>query len=145
MDNILLFVISGEKRSSWERAIELSKQFDAALFALYTIDDEQVKRIANLRGRDEIDVSIEMEEEGWKYLYHIEDMAINNEVKSAIFLEEGSPINLLKKHIKDKDIDLLVFDYQKSSGGKGSKTERMIRQIIEYVPCPILIEKDGGK
>ena len=83
MDNILLFVISGEKRSSWERAIELSKQFDAALFALYTIDDEQVKRIANLRGRDEIDVSIEMEEEGWKYLYHIEDMAINNEVKSS--------------------------------------------------------------
>ena len=145
MKKILLYIISEETRGSWKRAIEISNALSATLFGLYVIDEKSVKRISKLRGEDPLDTAIEMEEEGWKLLYHLEDMAINSGVKSKLNLEEGDPVNTIKRQVKKFDIDMVVLGYKAPQGGSRRKTERIVDQIIEHVPCPILIDKEGGR
>jgi nucleotide-binding universal stress UspA family protein len=145
MEKILLYIISGETRASWNRAVELSKGLSATLYALFVVDKEVVRTVASMRGLDEIDTAIQIEEEGWKYLYYLEDMAVNEGVKTAIFVEEGDFISILRKFVKEKDIELLIVGHRSGQGIEGKREERMIQQLIEYVQCPILIEKEGGK
>jgi nucleotide-binding universal stress UspA family protein len=145
MDKILLYIVSGETRTSWNRAIELSKGLSATLYALFVVDKEIVKTVSDLRKADEIDTAIKIEEEGWKYLYYLEDMAVNEGVKTALFVEEGDTIDILRKFVKEKKIELLIVGHRSGQGIEGRKVERMIQQMIEYVQCPILIEKEGGK
>lgn len=145
MEKILLYIISGETRASWNRAVELSKGLSATLYALFIVDKDLVKTVASMKGLDEIDTAIQIEEEGWKYLYYLEDMAVNEGVKTAIFVEEGDFIGILRKFVKEKNIELLIVGHRSQEGVEGRREERMIQQLIEYVQCPILIEKEGGK
>ncbi|MEO0294143.1 MAG: universal stress protein [candidate division WOR-3 bacterium] len=145
MERILLYIVSGETRASWERAIEISKSLEATLFALFIVDKEIVKTMSALRGISEVEVAIQLEEEGWKYLYYLEELAISKEVKTALFVEEGDIIDVLKNFVKEKKIELLIVGYRGGQGIEGKKEERTIEQLIEYVPCPILIEKEGGR
>jgi len=145
MERILLYIISGETRASWDRAVEISKGLSAALYALFIVDKDLVKTVANMRGLDEIDTAIQIEEEGWKYLYYLEDKAVNEGVKTVLFVEEGDTIDILRKFVKERNIELLIIGYRGGQGTEGRRVERMIQQMIEYVQCPILIEKEGGK
>jgi len=145
MEKILLYIISGETRASWNRAIELSKGLSAALYALFIVDKDMVKTVSNMRKSDEIDTAIKIEEEGWKYLYYLEDMAVNEGVRTALFVEEGDAIDILRKFVKEREIELLIIGHRRGQGIEGRREERMIQQLIEYVQCPILIEKEGGK
>lgn len=145
MEKILLYIISGETRASWERAIELSKGLSATLYALFVIDRDLVQTVAGMRGLDEIDTAVEIEEEGWKYLYYLEEMAVDEGVKTALFVEEGDSIDILRQFVRDREIELLIVGHRGETGREGRREERMIQQLIQYVQCPILIEKEGGK
>ncbi|MEJ2568735.1 MAG: universal stress protein [candidate division WOR-3 bacterium] len=145
MDKVLLYIVSGETRASWNRAIEISKGLSATLYALFVVDKDIVKTVSNLRKADEIDTAIKIEEEGWKYLYYLEDMAVNEGVKTALFVEEGDTIDILRKFVKEKKIELLIIGHRRGQGIEGRREERMVQQLIEYVQCPILIDKEGGK
>jgi len=145
MDKILLYIVSGETRISWNRAIEISKGLSATLYALFVVDKDIVKTVSDLRKTDEIDTAIKIEEEGWKYLYYLEDMAVNEGVKTALFVEEGDTIDILRKFVKEKKIELLIVGHRRGPGIEGRREEKMVQQLIEYVQCPILIEKEGGK
>lgn len=145
MEKILLYIISGETRTSWSRALELSKSLSATLYALFIVDKDTVKMVSDMRKSDEIDTAIKIEEEGWKYLYYLEDMAFNEGVRTALFVEEGDSVEILRKFVKEKEIELLIVGHRRGQGIEGRREERMIQQLIEYVQCPILIEKDGGK
>jgi nucleotide-binding universal stress UspA family protein len=141
MDKIMLYIISEETRSSWNRAIEICNKFSATLYGLYIVDQQNVKRVAKLRGEDPLDTAIDMEEEGWKLLYHLEDMAIDVGVKSNLNLEEGDPVNSIRSQVKKFDIELLIVGYKSEKKGARKKSERVIEQLIKYVPCSILIDK----
>ncbi len=145
MEKILLYIVSGEMRTSWDRAIELSKSLSASLFALFIVDQEMVKKVSKLRGTDEVDTAIEIEEEGWKYLYYLEEKAVDNGVKTALFLKEGNPIDIIRSFVKEREVELLVVGYKQGTGREGWKYGRIIEQLIEHVPCPVLIEKEGGR
>ncbi len=145
MERILLYIVSGETRASWDRAIELSKSLSAMLFALFIVDKDTVRKVAGLRGKDEIDTAIEIEEEGWKYLYHLEEKSVDSGVKTALFLEEGNTLDVIRNFVKDREIDLLIVGYKRGEGIGGRKYERLIEQLIEYIPCPVLVEKEGGR
>ncbi len=145
MERILLYIVSGEARASWDRAIELSQSLPATLFALFIVDKQTVERVAKLKGSDEVDIAIEIEEEGWKYLYHLEEKSVESGVKTALFLKEGNSIEVIRNFVKDREIDLLIVGYKRGGGIRGRKYERMIEQLIEYIPCPVLVEKEGGK
>jgi nucleotide-binding universal stress UspA family protein len=60
-------------------------------------------------------------------------------------VEEGDTIDILRKFVKDRNIELLIVGYRSREGIEGRREERTIQQLVEYVPCPILIEKEGGK
>ncbi len=145
MDKILLYIVSGETRGSWNRAIEISKGLSATLYALFVVDKDIVRTVSDLRKADEIDTAIKIEEEGWKYLYYLEDMAVNEGVRTALFVEEGDTIDILRKFVIEKKIELLIIGHRRGQGIEGRREERMVQQLIEYVQCPILIEKEGGK
>lgn len=142
MEKILLYIVSGDTRASWERAVELGDKLSAALYALFVVDKETVRRVSELRGSDEIDTAVEIEEQGWKYLYHLEEKAIENGVRTAIFLEEGNSIDIIRNFVKEKNIDLLIVGYKREEGRGGRKHSRMVEQLVEYVHCPVLIEKE---
>lgn len=145
MERILLYIVSGETRASWDRAIELSKSLSSMLYALFIVDRDTIRKVSTLRGKDEIDTAIEIEEEGWKYLYHLEEIAVDNGVKTALFLEEGDTIDVIRSFVKNREINLLIVGYRRGEGIGGRKYERLIEQLIEYLPCPVLVEKEGGR
>ena len=72
-------------------------------------------------------------------------MAVNEGVKTALFVEEGDTIDILRKFVKEKKIELLIIGHRRGQGIEGRREERMVQQLIEYVQCPILIDKEGGK
>lgn len=145
MEKILLYIVSGETRTSWDRAIELSRSLSASLFALFVVDREMVRKVSKLRGTDEVDTAIEIEEEGWKYLYYLEEKAVDNGVRTALFLKEGNPIDIIRSFVKEREIELLVVGYKQGTGREVWKSGRVIEQLIEHIPCPVLIEKEGGR
>ncbi len=98
MKRVLIYVeknISNQHTITW--IMDFIKRLDARLISLYIIEHDNAN--------DDI------EDEAWKILYHIEDIAFEHEVKISLLLEkndEKTSIEIINNVISTYDIYFMI-------------------------------------
>lgn len=103
--------------------LRIAKALGSRVYILYILYSKKIEDRARRLEKKPEDIHSTMEEEGWKWLYRIEDEAFEKEVKISLFLEEGEGISLVDSMVESYEIDLVVL-------GINSEVdiERMIRE-----------------
>ena len=139
----ILLPISGsdEAVSASEFAVKLASAHDAQIIVLSVVDTSVVRQLARHSGKSPGEVEIEMEESGWRHLYHTEEMAKDSKVKAIVLMEYGLPQERILSKARELGVDLIVFGHTRSAGTRGRLLDKFLQQILENAPCPVLIVK----
>jgi len=136
---ILLVVESSEesmKAARW--AIHLASVCDAMLVCLNVVDTVVVNQLRKFSGKDFSTVEVEVEEQGWKYLYYLEDAAKDRKVHCVIMQESGILSEEVVKKSEEVNADLVVMGRRTGSSMK-RVVHGPIQRILEHAPCPVLV------
>jgi len=137
---ILLSVESTEGAQRAARlAIALAERDKAHLLALNVVDPSLIDRLARLTGRRTSEVEAEVEEDGWKYLYYVEGMAVEREVAISLRQERGLPEDVLVRQAKALQVDLLVLGLPGSRPGARRLMQLSLEKVLYESPCPVLV------
>ena len=139
----ILLPISGpdESISAAEFAVKLATVHDSQIIALHVVDTSVVRQLARHSGKSPGEVEIELEENGWRYLYHIEEIAKDSKVKIVVLLEYGMAQEKMLAKAREFDVDLMIFGQSRGRGTRGRSLDRSLQQVLEHSPCPVLIVK----
>jgi len=140
-NKILLFMDGSDNSiDAAEFTIELSVIHSSIVIAINIIDPKIITQLSKFENKTYGEIEIKMEENGWKYLYYFEEMALEKKVKSYIELETGNPSDKTIYFAKKYGVDLIVLPkISKSGGTQGIAQLKFYQQIIEYAPCSVLI------
>lgn len=124
MRRMLLYI---DEKSRSKRVVDwtlkIAKVLKSRVYALYPLYSQRIEdRARELKKKSE-DIRSQMEEEGWSYLYQIEDEAFEREVKVSLFLEEGEGISLVNSMVESYEIDMIVLGVS-----AGIEIEKLIRE-----------------
>ena len=139
----VLLPISGSDESiaAAEFAVKLAAAHDSQIIALHVIDTSVVRQLARHSGKSPGEVEIEMEENGWRYLFHVEEMAKDNKVKIIVLLEHGLPQDRILGKARELSTDLIIFGQSQERGTHGRFLDKSLQQILTNAPCPVLVVK----
>ena len=137
----ILLPVSGsdESISAMEYAVKLAAVHDSQIIALHVVDTSVVRQLARHSGKTPGEVEIEMEENGWRYLYYAEEMAKDSKVKIVVLLEHGLPQERMLSKARELNADLIIFGHASSRGTRGRFLDKSLQQVLEHAPCPVLI------
>ena len=139
----VLLPISGSEESlkAAEYAIKLAVAHDSQIIAIHVVDTSVVRQLARHSGKSPGEIEVEMEENGWRYLFHAEEMAKDNKVRIVVLLEYGLPQEQMLNKARQFEADLMVFGQATGRGARGRFLDRALQQVLEHAPCPVLIVK----
>lgn len=139
---------SSTAEAAFEHAIELARQYDAEILALYVVDTdamsitlgpEQVDRVMT----GQFEGMGEVKEEAEAALERVEAIADERRVECDTEIRAGTPHKKIGDCIDDSDIDVVVMGSHGRGGLKrrimGSVTERVLRSTT--VPVLVIDEK----
>jgi len=139
----ILFLLDGSDYAieSAEFTLSLARSLEASVIAINIIDPVIVQQMVRFQDKSQGEVEIELEENGWKYLYYFEEMALEKKVKSFIQLEIGNIPDRVILFSKKYKTDLIVIPQhsEDKSGTKSLGYMKNVEQIIEHAPCSVLI------
>jgi nucleotide-binding universal stress UspA family protein len=139
-EKIMLFVERSEETLKAARVtIDIARALGSRLIAVHVIDPAAVNQLASFSGKSPDEVTIELEEDGWRFLYNIEEEAVSKGVKITIDLEEGRPTEKIIQLATRFDVDLLVYGNPKERGTRAMKTVKAVEELITHASCPVLI------
>ena len=109
------------------QAVKLCKKFKSKLFVLFIVETNKVVRLARLTHQKTDILDQEIEEGGWKLLYLVENEAVENDVWTSLHLENGNPMNVIKKYIEAYDINIVFM-----------KRKDETKKIFVSSPVPVI-------
>ena len=139
----ILLPVSGSDESinAVEIAVKLASAHGSQIIALHVVDTSVVRQLARHYGKTPGEVEIEIEENGWRYLFYSEEIAKDNKVKIIILMERGLPQERILSKAKEYNVDLIVFGQPSGRGTHGITLDKSLQYILEHSPCPVLIVK----
>jgi len=135
---LLIVETTQEAMKAAKLAISLARVHRARLIGLNIVDRTVIDRLQRFGDKKRSEIEIEVEENGWKYLYHVEETATEREVGISLLQEEGLPENVIVKKAEEFHADLIVLGTPRGRRGVRHFTEAHIERIIENAPCPVL-------
>jgi len=135
----LLFLIWGAKESPeiLEKVVELAKSLNSEIIAFNVIDLNIVRNLTKELQKREAEVLVDLEEDGWKYLYHLEDLAKEKGVKILLVQEEGILESEILKAYKKFGADIIILP--KYTGSVFHYYTKIIEDILKKLDCSILV------
>lgn len=140
----ILFLVSGTKESmkAADICIELALAHDSQIIAVYVVDTNVVRQLSRNSSKSPGEITVEIEESGWRYLYHIEDMAKDKKAQIVVMMEDGSPPEKTLELAKQNDVELIVLSQPESERGTyGRLLDKRIQYILQHSPCSVLVAK----
>ena len=131
---------SKESQNALVSAITLAKISGGAIIAVNIVNQTVVTNLARHSEKSLAEVEVELEENGWHYLYAAEEQAKNEGAHIVILQENGYPEEILPRLAKDYSADMIVIGQNKKSRENISQS-RTADQIIEHAACAVLIIK----
>ncbi len=137
----ILFVVSatGESIHGVKFVAELAISTDAQIIALNVVDTSVAKHLKTATGADEAETVVKLEEDGWHYLYDVEDSCKSLGARIVLQQEEGFPDGAVAAAAKRFKADLVVVPRSRAGGYSQSRSERFIMSLIERCQCPVLV------
>jgi len=139
----ILLPVSGSDESiaASEFAVKLATVHNSQIIALNVVDTTVVRQLARLSGKSPGEVEVEIEENGWRYLYYAEEVAKDNKIRIAVMLEHGLPQERILSKAREYKTDLIIIGQSGKRGTPGISLDRFLQYILEQAPCPVLIIK----
>ncbi len=144
MYKMILLVIGSSQTSNQaaKLAIDMAEEGGATLILLHVVDKMLVNRMNRITGKSLSEIEVEMEENGWKYLYHFEDTAKSRGIPVMIHQANGVIENEILNHANRFKCDLIVMAYpEKVSGQMNRLAKGHIERTVENANCSVLIFK----
>ncbi|MDP7420270.1 MAG: universal stress protein [bacterium] len=139
-DRILFFVNnSAESLAAADKVISLADKFGSQIIALNIVDPNVARQLTRVGGKRESEIYVELEEDGWKYLYHVEELATEQGVKILLQQDEGTPENLVVANARQFKVDLVTLAGKLERSRGSGNVERMVTQLIKHLDCPVLV------
>jgi nucleotide-binding universal stress UspA family protein len=139
----ILLPVSGSPESivAAEFAVKLATVHNSHILALNVVDTSVVRQLAQSSGKSPGEVDVEIEENGWHYLYYVEEMAKDNKVRTVVLLEHGFPQERIVSKAREYKAELIVIGQSVKRGTPGISFDRFSQYIMEQSSCPVLIVK----
>lgn len=122
---------SGAAERAGEHAVELAKQYDGTIYAMYVMDMGDTAFVSTLSDIEE--TRSRLEEKGKEYTDEIKIMGGDEDVDVVTGVTSGIPEDEIREYIEANDIDLLVLGKRgRSDPDKpliGSLTQRLIGKL----------------
>lgn len=135
---ILFLVFSAKAKGELiEMVVDYAHHCQAQIVALNVIDFNLIRHLSEQLGKRESEITVDLEEEGWMYLYYIEDKAKDKGVKISLIQEEGLIESELVKAASKHKADLVVISRQEEKN-LGNLT-KFVEALLYKITCPILI------
>jgi len=139
LDKILLNLDSTiESQHALDSAVFLAKSCSATIIAVNIVNKNVVTNLARFSDKSIAEIEIELEENGWKYLYDAEEKAKNQEARIVIIQEYGYPEQTLPKLASEYKIDMIIIG-QNPQIRKDVVQGKTAEQLIEHAPCAVLV------
>ena len=119
-------------------AIQLAQQQNAQLIFLHVVDIRAIETMARYGTESKEALIVKAEESGWKILYSLEEEAVNEQVRVALTLEEGTPNRVILDSAEKYKVDLIVLGKPRKTG---ARKDAVLEPILEHAECPILLSK----
>ena len=139
MDKKILFLVFSIKAKDEliDRVLDMAKMLGAKIIALNVIDFEVMRHLAMKLGKREAEVSVDLEEEGWMYLYYLEEKAKDKGIMINIIQEEGVLGRELIKTASKFGVDLVIISREEQKGI--ANFSKFVESLLLRIDSPVLI------
>ncbi len=138
--NILLLVKGSEDCFRGAKvAIEVAKALGANIIALNIIPPTVIKVMVKLLNKSESEAYVELSEDGWKYLYAVEEMAKDEGVRIILEQQEGNLEKTVIDFAKRYNIDMIVVGRETKKRTALQPPHKLLSMVLDYLNIPVLI------
>ena len=139
MDKKILFLVFSIKAKDdlINKVLDIAKKLEAKIIAINVIDFEVMRHLAMKLGKREAEVSVDLEEEGWMYLYYLEEKAKDKGITINIIQEEGVLQRELIKSASRFSVDLVIISREEQKGI--ANFSKFVESLLLRINSPILI------
>ena len=131
---------TAESQRALAAAISLSKLSMATIIAVNIVNQNVVTQLSRHSGNSLAEIEIDLEENGWRYLYAAEEEAKNAGAHIVVFQEQGYPEEILPRFAGEYKTDMLII--AQGARARSDITQgRSVEQILEHSPCAVLVVK----
>lgn len=140
LQRILLVVsATGEALHSVPFVAELALSTKAQIIALNVVDTTLASRVVTATGSSTTELFVKLEQDGWRYLYDVEDIAKSLGARIVLLQDEGFPDATIASAAKRFKADLVIVPRARGGGQAQTRTERMIMGLMDRLDCPVMI------
>lgn len=141
LKKILLYMdASEEAQRALDAAIHLATHTRAAIIAVHIVNQNVVTQLSRHSGKSIAETEVELEENGWRYLYAAEDKGKNAGAHIMIVQEHGYPEDIFPRLAGTYKVDMIIVG-QSAEARRDMAKRRTAEQIVEHAPCAVLIVK----
>jgi len=120
-----------------DKVLDLAEKIDAKIIALNVIDFGMMRHLAAKLGKREAEVSVDLEEDGWMYLYYMEERTKDRGIMINVIQREGVLEGELIKASEKFNVDLMVISREEQKGI--ANFSKFIESLLLRIECPLLI------
>jgi nucleotide-binding universal stress UspA family protein len=135
---LLYLDASAEAQRALEAAVHLSKLSGATIIAVNVVDRHVVTNLARQGDKSLAEIEVDLEENGWRYLYAAEEAAKNEGAHIVVLQEPGYPEEVLPRLAAEYKTDLVIIG-QDPRARSDVVRRRTVEQLMEHTPCALLI------
>jgi nucleotide-binding universal stress UspA family protein len=137
---ILLYVDSSkESEAALRAALDFSGP-QVTIIAVNVVNRQTVIQLVRGGSKSIAEAEVELEENGWCYLYNTEEIAKSAGAQIVILQESGYPEEVLPRLAQGYGADLIIVG-QPASHGKDVAQNGLAQQLIEHAACAVLVVK----
>jgi nucleotide-binding universal stress UspA family protein len=144
--NHILILVDGTNSSSRaaDYAIELARTVSARVTGLAVVDTDTLRQLLNVHFLVESEMMEFEQELGQSCQNHLHDVrqrAMDRRVKFDDVLRSGNSEVVVPIEVSQRQVDLLIMGAFRSERIKYDLIARQRQQILDRVPCPVLVVK----
>jgi len=140
----IMLVVDGSEgdRAASAAAIDLAAAFHSKLIVLNVVDRSVLNRMRRFADQTTTELEVELEEKGWRALYHVEDISKGRGVPTLIVQRNGVPDREVPAEAERIKADLIVLGRPHQAAGQIRRLgQGQAEAIIENAPCAVLVVK----
>jgi len=139
MNKKILFLVFSIKAQDEliDKVLDLAEKMKADIIALNVVDFGMMRHLSAKLGKREAEVSVDLEEDGWMYLYYIEERSKDRGIMINLIQREGVLEGELIKASGQFNVDLVVISREEQKGI--ANFNKFIQSLLLRIECPLLI------
>jgi nucleotide-binding universal stress UspA family protein len=127
-----------ESQHALHAAIILGKLSQATIIAVNVVNQHVVTNVSRHGGKSLSEIEVDLEENGWRYLYAAEEEAKTAGARIVLVQEQGYPEEVLPRLAGDYAVDLIIIG-QCPRPRTDALCTRVADQLLEHTQCSVLV------